>query len=1010
MAGSTPCGNEDLTPRRPHNRPGLAQISYRIGTQPEFLKRMEWGIPRQFVTDPESGVALKPLAVLRARDTSDPSLALMDAFAASLDVLSFYSERIANEAYIGTAVQRRSMIEIARMIGYKMAPGVAASVHLSFAVEDADDSYRAVDVPAGLQAMSVPQARDELPQVFETVEPIQAHAEWNAMPLRTEQAQNLALYRNAADGKDQRNGQLYLFDPDNRFDIDASSDPRLESFATVASLENYSPLSADLDLGAALHKLIDDHQDNPDIEPVLHAVPVDETYLRGTGLGLKPGNRILAVGIRADDDGGRHVDCSVLRVVTAVDDNAFGVTTLVSTRDGAPPDAVRRAPPYRAPRLPSLRMPVERVAFDAATVDSMVRNATWRGEALSALVRIQAWPRDKLMQLFRMPRPAVAGESSEARPGLYILRDDSGFFGCTAPLREMLAKAGESRGADPYVNSWDKPDPRTVWTGSQGEPQPGSVHVFLEREIKEIVAGGWAAMESPEGDVRVFRVKAAAAQARSDYAMNGKATGLTFVNPDDSDVVLPDPALDAFKFRTAKLHAVSEPLALAGTPIRADVAAGADSLDLASLYLDIERGQAVSISGERSDADGLVDSETLLVADVVHIGGYTQLQLEQGPEHSYARPSVRLNANMALATHGEFFEELLGSGDASIPNQLFTLAKKPLTFVSAATPNGRASTLVIRVDGIAWHEVGSLYDAGPHDRAYELRQEEDGVTRVAFGDGERGSRLPTGVMNVAAFYRTGIGFAGEVRDEAIIQLKTKPLGIRGVANPSPASGSAEPASIDTARSQAPASVRTLGRIVSITDYEDHATSFAGLGKARADAVWSGRERVAYLTVTPESGGLLDAGAPVLASLKKAVDQIRDGTDAVVIAPYERRYFQLSARLFKHPDHLVETVAAAAREALLSAFGYAARSLAQPVSAAETIAVLQRVPGVVGVDLDILTLLDGGSPDPAAKTLESVLPAMTARLLPPEQGGGLAPAQLLTILESAIDIAVEDAHA
>ena len=418
----------------------------------------------------------------------------------------------------------------------------------------------------------------------------------------------------------------------------------------------------------------------------------------------------------------------------------------------------------------------------------------------------------------------------------------------------------------------------------------------------------------------------------------------------------------------------------------------------------------MSISGARSDAGGLADSEALLVADVIHIGGYTRLQLERGPNHSYARPSVRLNGNMAPATHGEQFEELLGSGDASISNQVFTLAKRPLTFVSDPVPSGRASTLTIRVDGIAWHEIDSLYDAGPDDRVYELRQEDEGVTRIAFGDGVRGSRLPTGTMNVAAFYRTGIGLAGEVRDEAIIQLKTRPLGISDVTNPSPASGSAEPESIGDTRMRAPQSVRTLGRIVSITDYQDFAASFAGLGKARADAVWSGQEQIAYLTVAPASGAMLEAGAPVLASLRNAVDAIRDGTDTIVIAPCERRYFQLSARLFRHPHHLAEKVAEAAREAVIAAFGYASRSLAQPVSAAETIAVLQSVPGVVGVDLDSLALLDGASPSPAASALESVLPARPARLLPPEEGGGLAPAQLLTVLESAIKLKVEDAHA
>jgi hypothetical protein len=1006
-----PCGAEDLDPARPDNRPRLPSVEYRIGTQPEFLRRMEWRIPRQTVVD--GAVTLKPLAPLRTRESTDPTLALMDAFACSLDVLSFYSERIANEGYLGTAVQRRSMVELTRAIGYQLAPGVAASVQLSFTVEDSDDPYRAVDIPAGVQAMSVPQAKGELPQVFETAEPILARAEWNAMPVRTEHPQNLALYRNPADSDDGKNGHLYLFDLDNSFDADETSDPELETFADAESLERYFPLDPSLDLEASLAKRIEDFACNPDIEPVLKAVPVDETFVAGVGLGLKPGQRIVVIGVRIDEEAQRHVACGLLRIVAATEDRAYGVTVLEALPHGSPPRPVRRAPRLRLPRLKLPRMPTQRIAFNAAAVTSVVREAAWSGDALSALVRTQAWPRAKLMQILRMPRFVVAPETAEATPGFYLLRDDTGFFGNTGPRQQQIAPP--ATGTDPYPHAWDGSGGRTVWTDSQGALLTGGVHAFLDREMKELVPNGWAALETPDSQVEIFRIAKAAPQSRADYGMTAKTTGVTFVRPDGSAVVPPEEEdvspLNAFRFRTARFYGASEPLTLAGTPIREDVAAGDLTLDLESLYLDIERGRAVSISGERSDAESITDSETLTVADVVHIGGHTRLLLEAGPDYSYVRSSVRVNANLALATHGELFAEILGSGDASVANQVFTLAKKPLTFVSAATPEGRASTLEIRVDGIAWHEIASLYDAGPYDRVYEVRIDDDGSTRVRFGDGERGHRLPTGSLNVAASYRAGIGAAGEVADEAIILLKTRPLGVRAVVNPSAASGSAEPETIDEARTRAPQSVRTLGRIVSVTDYQDFALAFAGIGKARADTLWSGEQQLVHLTVAPATDSLMDEEATVLASLREAIDLVRDGTDKVAIAPYARRYFQLSARLYKHSDHLAEDVEAAAREALVAGFGYAARDLARPVSAAEAVAMLQAVPGVVGVDLDILAAIEGNDPEAEGPgTLATVLPAWPARLLPAGEGGGTAPAELLTILDSAIDLIVEEAHA
>ena len=49
------------------------------------------------------------LAGLRTRDDDDFSIALLDAWATVADVLTFYQERIANESYLRTATERRSL-------------------------------------------------------------------------------------------------------------------------------------------------------------------------------------------------------------------------------------------------------------------------------------------------------------------------------------------------------------------------------------------------------------------------------------------------------------------------------------------------------------------------------------------------------------------------------------------------------------------------------------------------------------------------------------------------------------------------------------------------------------------------------------------------------------------------------------------------------------------------------------------------------------------------------------
>ncbi len=145
-------------PKKPTNRPGLSQIAYRIGDYNSFRERLLSHLANY-------------LPKLKTRDPKDPAIAILDAWAVVADVLSFYQERIANEGYLLTATERRSVLELARTIGYELKPGVAASTYLAFIVEDTPDGARNVTVPKEAQVISVPN-EGELPQIFESSQEI----------------------------------------------------------------------------------------------------------------------------------------------------------------------------------------------------------------------------------------------------------------------------------------------------------------------------------------------------------------------------------------------------------------------------------------------------------------------------------------------------------------------------------------------------------------------------------------------------------------------------------------------------------------------------------------------------------------------------------------------------------------------------------------------------------------------------------------------------------------------
>ena len=65
------------------------------------------------------------------------------------------------------------------------------------------------------------------------------------------------------------------------------------------------------------------------------------------------------------------------------------------------------------------------------------------------------------------------------------------------------------------------------------------------------------------------------------------------------------------------------------------------------------------------------------------------VQLGAALEHVYERATLRINGNVAPASHGETVEAILGDGNAALANQRFQLNQAPLTYTSASTPSGR---------------------------------------------------------------------------------------------------------------------------------------------------------------------------------------------------------------------------------------------------------------------------------------------------------------------------------
>ncbi|WP_240957940.1 putative baseplate assembly protein [Streptomyces chilikensis] len=183
VGGGCGCGcdgqaghDERLAPRPVHNPPGRTALDYRVG---------EYGSFRAALLDRLASPAYPALRRLTVRTPDDPAIGLLDATAVLGDLLTFHSERIADEAYLRTANEHRSLVLLGRLVGHRPRPGVAAATHLAYTLErDPRAEALPVVIPRGARSHSVPASANEQALTFETVRDLTARWDWNELKVR----------------------------------------------------------------------------------------------------------------------------------------------------------------------------------------------------------------------------------------------------------------------------------------------------------------------------------------------------------------------------------------------------------------------------------------------------------------------------------------------------------------------------------------------------------------------------------------------------------------------------------------------------------------------------------------------------------------------------------------------------------------------------------------------------------------------------------------------------------
>jgi hypothetical protein len=655
-------GTRRWTPLNTANRPGLPALAYRVGTHAAFLETMKARLSSLYIDLPRdepdaNGHLLDrifPLRGLTTRASDDPAIALLDSWAVVGAVLTFYQERVANEGYLRTATERRSILELARLIDYRLRPGVSASVFLAYTLDD--NATEPVEIPAGAKAQSVPDPGEDA-QTFETSEPLEARREWNNLKPRPARPQTQTSIR--------ADNQLYLKGISTNLKV---NDPLLIDFGdggtpqlfrvmkveadtkldrTVVTLADWlsaATMMARANYRAQVLALVQRLQDTSALKRTAKA----EMVSRVVGY-LQELEKLAQTSISDADLAEFIHDKTVPRIgeelavassdvkyakienwltplvkeLNAVAANRLAAASISTSSAGATSGTLSHAAAFSTGEVIKPVSEFDPVAgvLKQLTLPPTVppRNTLNLARDLKTAFAAKA---DIGPQIITSLQPALSKTLSTAlsrsqatadnRVHVYALRLKAGLFGHNVPPLPIYQN---NEDGTVTISGYESPlNLNTAWRTliTQLDPLP---IVALDAEYEKVQAGGWAVIDYPlvgGGEIQTFQRKLSvhSISATQAVTMNVKATTARVtqlaVDPDWLADVTEGQRRNMFSspevLSRTTVYTQSEELELIDRPIEDDVCKSAsDWLELDGWYPDLKSGRWLIVSGERTD-------------------------------------------------------------------------------------------------------------------------------------------------------------------------------------------------------------------------------------------------------------------------------------------------------------------------------------------------------------------------------------------------------------------------
>jgi len=901
------------TPNPLDNLPSQAALNYRIGTHSQFKKSMLAAL-----TD-----ANRPaLQALGTRDDDDFTPAYLDGIATLLDVLTFYQERYMNENFLRTSTERRSVLEMAKLIGYELSPGVAAATHLAFTLQTTPGTPIAeqapITIPQGTRIQSVP-GQDEVPQIFETAQDIEARALWNEVAAQTTTAYSpqhgdrdiyvTGINNNISIGDAILIvGQARLDNKNSeRWDIRIVNQVELDNNKLCTRLVWNNPIG----------------HTHPTTQPADHNVKLYVFRKRTSLFGHNaPDPRLMS--IRSDNE----------------------LSSLLNGKTGAE----RWWDNYAIQQDPQLEI-------DLANPEDKVLAGGW----IALVSNNSAIGSDDLPGYVELY--GVDKVSSTARTD----------YGMSGKITRIRPDTSEN------IHKFNLQDSLVLAASEELSIHPRrlihpvfSDSIRLQQRLDGLSPSQYLSITGVRQRIKVAAgVTALTLESDSGNSQLNEGDSLQLASQPQKIVASTPVQLDPEEFGSLISSGKSNTL-LQLHVIDRDGNIGTVKTKAANWRWDADENDSPVAEIAQLNSTELA---------IQHDRDRTTIKLSSSLKYVYQRDSIRINFNVASANHGETVNEILGDGDARQQNQRFALKQGPLTHISADTASGSAAALTVQVNDLTWSERSSLYQADSAERAYQINNRDDGVSEILFGDGEEGGRLPTGQTNIRAIYRKYIGTAANLDNDTLTTLLQKPLGVTEVTNPEPATGGADPEVIEDAKQNAPLTVLTLDRAVSELDYQHYAQAFSGVAKAHALWIGSGPAKGIYISLAGIDGAIIPSNSSTYSNLLSSLRRYGDPMLALTLVNYTPVSFALGLAVKVNDEANRDTVLLNLDTALREHFSFANRQFGQHVTQDEVLAVAHQVDYIEAVRLTRFYKQTTGAIDSVAQAIASQLPVASLTVAP-----------------------------